>query len=257
MTKRHRTPSDIETNVLTSSGRRCCICFGLNDDFLVKKGQIAHLDRNPSNYNIDNLAWLCFEHHDEYDSRTSQSKGLTLLEVKVYRNSLYNSVIDRRSQTIKGSEDATYTDILSPFNDKYNKNLIIDVSKVFDYSIEHLEKYIGKPKDVFWRKIGTISEVPDGGQTREYESGPYIFWIHYDKSETARGIRIFEGIEELNTSLEEWYNFLPRVNLSIVVNLPDITGLTTKTWFNQLGYKITIASSKVGGNITAIRVFKL
>jgi hypothetical protein len=86
---RKRIPTDPETSVLTRSRRRCCICFGLNRDTGEKKGQIAHLDQNPGNNNEENLAYLCFDHHDQYDGSTSQSKGLTIGEVKRYRDQLY------------------------------------------------------------------------------------------------------------------------------------------------------------------------
>jgi hypothetical protein len=38
---------------------------------------------------LENLAWLCLAHHDEYDSKTSQSKSLQINEVKSYRAELY------------------------------------------------------------------------------------------------------------------------------------------------------------------------
>lgn len=78
--------------VLVLSRRRCAICFGLNHDNNVKKGQIAHLDGNRKNNDLDNLAFLCFDHHDEYDSTTSQSKSLQLNEVKTYRQELYQNL---------------------------------------------------------------------------------------------------------------------------------------------------------------------
>jgi hypothetical protein len=59
----------------------------------VKTGQIAHLDRDRSNSTADNLAFLCLVHHDHYDSRTSQSKNLTVGEVKAYRTELYDQVL--------------------------------------------------------------------------------------------------------------------------------------------------------------------
>ncbi|MFA5444658.1 MAG: hypothetical protein WC262_06760 [Bacteroidales bacterium] len=79
---------NIETAVLVESRRRCCICYGLNRDLNVKAGQIAHLDKDNSNNSYDNLAFLCFEHHDQYDSKTSQSKNFTIKEVKRYRDEL-------------------------------------------------------------------------------------------------------------------------------------------------------------------------
>jgi len=92
MTKRKRIPKGIETEVLVRSRRRCCLCFSLNQDLTEKKGQIAHLDGDSSNNEPGNLAYLCFDHHDQYDSRTSQSKGLTIEEVKRYREQLYETL---------------------------------------------------------------------------------------------------------------------------------------------------------------------
>jgi hypothetical protein len=85
MSDRPKIPSSVETQVLTASRRRCCLCFGLQGDLAETKGQIAHLDHDPSNNDPDNLAFLCFDHHDQHDSRTSQSKGLTDREVKEHR----------------------------------------------------------------------------------------------------------------------------------------------------------------------------
>jgi hypothetical protein len=88
MAARKKLPSSIEAEVLVQSRRRCCVCYGLNHDDGVKKGQIAHLDQNRDNNDIENLAFLCFEHHDEYDSSTTQSKGLTQTEIMQYREEL-------------------------------------------------------------------------------------------------------------------------------------------------------------------------
>lgn len=85
---RSSLPKQVETKVLRLSKRRCCLCFGLNSDLDQKKGQIAHLDKNPSNNSLNNLAFLCLEHHDSYDSKTSQSKNFTMPEVKQYRAEL-------------------------------------------------------------------------------------------------------------------------------------------------------------------------
>lgn len=90
---RKRTSSTTEAEVLSNSRRRCCICFGLNRDLRVKSGQIAHLDKDSLNDAYDNLAFMCLEHHDAYDSSTSQSKNFTRAEVKRYRDELYISII--------------------------------------------------------------------------------------------------------------------------------------------------------------------
>lgn len=89
MASRKKIPIDIESEVLVKSRRRCCLCFGINGDLEEKRGQIAHLDKNRDNNSIGNLAFLCFHHHDKYDSTTSQSKNYTKKEVKIYRDQLY------------------------------------------------------------------------------------------------------------------------------------------------------------------------
>ena len=70
--KRAYTPQEVETMVLTSSARRCALCFGLNHDFTEKAGQIAHVDKDRSDSSYDNLVWLCLKHHDRYDSRSGR-----------------------------------------------------------------------------------------------------------------------------------------------------------------------------------------
>jgi hypothetical protein len=61
-------PPSSQAKVLLQARRRCCICFGLNRNTSIRQGQIAHLDGNASNNAEDNLAFLCFDHHDQYDS---------------------------------------------------------------------------------------------------------------------------------------------------------------------------------------------
>lgn len=98
---RKKIPDDIQKEVLVTSRRRCCICYGLNRDISIKKGQIAHLDGDNENYKFDNLAFLCFDHHDEYDGKTSQSKNFTIKEVKEYRAELYENVLTSIDTTKK------------------------------------------------------------------------------------------------------------------------------------------------------------
>lgn len=83
-------PGDNQHQVLVLSRRRCCICFGLHGDLELKPGQIAHLDHDKTNHDLDNLAFLCLAHHDQYDGRTSQSKGFRESEIKQFRGELYD-----------------------------------------------------------------------------------------------------------------------------------------------------------------------
>ncbi len=90
--RRRKLSADTETEVLVRSRRRCALCYGLKGDFEERIGQIAHIDRNRENDALDNLAWLCFEHHSLYDSSTSQHKNYKSTEVKHHRNTLYAAI---------------------------------------------------------------------------------------------------------------------------------------------------------------------
>jgi hypothetical protein len=92
MKRRKAIPSQIESEVLIQSRRRCSLCFGLNKNQEEKSGQIAHIDQNSSNNSFSNLVFLCLNHHDAYDSRPSQSKGYTEIEIKHYREELYKTL---------------------------------------------------------------------------------------------------------------------------------------------------------------------
>jgi hypothetical protein len=92
--KRRKLPKKTETEVLRSSRRRCALCFAYAFDYKLKKGQIAHIDHSRQNNEPSNLAFLCFTHHDEYDGKTSQSKGWTPEELTKARTDLFEFIKD-------------------------------------------------------------------------------------------------------------------------------------------------------------------
>ncbi|MGA2769567.1 MAG: hypothetical protein ABSG26_02000 [Bryobacteraceae bacterium] len=104
--RRKPTPPEIEKIVLTKSRRRCALCFHLDGDTRQKKGQIAHLDHRRAYGIEDNLAWLCLDHHSEYDSVTSQHKNYTIAEVKDARQALYWWIMRQRSSHLSPTQSA-------------------------------------------------------------------------------------------------------------------------------------------------------
>jgi hypothetical protein len=92
MNTRKTIPGDIEHHVLDRSRRRCALCIHFHNDWAQKEGQIAHLDRDPSNSAEDNLAFLCLSHHDDYDTKRRQTKNLTIKEAKTARDRLYEFI---------------------------------------------------------------------------------------------------------------------------------------------------------------------
>ncbi len=102
MSERKAPSSAVELEVLLASRRRCCLCFGLHKDLGVKQGQLAHVNRDPSDSSADNLAFMCLEHHDWFDTRPSQSKRATPEEAKAYRQQLYDELRRRDAAEAAG-----------------------------------------------------------------------------------------------------------------------------------------------------------
>lgn len=92
MTRRIKPTPRIEKEVLVASNRRCCLCYYLRGATEQRRGQLAHLQQDASSSGFDDLVWLCLEHHDEFDSRTRQSKNFTRQEVRHYRDRLYREL---------------------------------------------------------------------------------------------------------------------------------------------------------------------
>jgi hypothetical protein len=94
---RKNIPNETANEVLLQSRRRCAICFGLNFDTKMKRGQIAHINQDNTNASLDNLVFLCLNHHDEYDGKTSQSKGLVQAEIHSFKRELHSYISTKRN----------------------------------------------------------------------------------------------------------------------------------------------------------------
>ena len=126
--RRPSLPKKIETEILVRSRRRCCLCFFLNDDSFEKKIQIAHIDRDPANNKLDNLVALCLEHHDDYDTSRSQSKGITAQEVKYYRRELEKTFNTHKSLP---SLDENQIKWLSALTSRSTRNEKVNIREVW------------------------------------------------------------------------------------------------------------------------------
>lgn len=107
MGRRKHLPTAVVEELLVACRRRCCLCFFLQDDRSERKGQIAHLNQRPDDARLENLAWLCLDHHDAFDSRTRQSKGYTASEVRRYRDQLIAELgpLPGRTSMLKVAEE--------------------------------------------------------------------------------------------------------------------------------------------------------
>ncbi len=110
---RKAIPEAVVADLLIGARRRCCLCVYLGNDRSRKRIQIAHIDRNSANDDPQNLVPLCLDHHDEYDSRTSQSKGLTQSELRHYKEMWIAEVARSSLQEISYATQVRLPDISS------------------------------------------------------------------------------------------------------------------------------------------------
>ncbi len=132
--KRKRSKDPVVADLLIKTRRRCCLCVYLDGNVNRRRVQIAHIDGNRSNSIGENLVPLCLDHHDEFDSRTSQSKGLTQHEIRAYRERLMSEIADGTLEI--GPPEASYetrkpnaTLFASPVGYRYGA-LFAEVSRV-------------------------------------------------------------------------------------------------------------------------------
>jgi hypothetical protein len=120
MGSRQQPSKSDQTKLFLASRRKCCLCVFLNDRDEVRQGQIAHLNRDASDSRFENLVFLCFEHHDDYDTKRSQSKGFLPEEVRAYREMLYqkNAAHEAIVELSPLPELSEYEDLRNRFPEK-------------------------------------------------------------------------------------------------------------------------------------------
>lgn len=82
----------VRDEVLKRCRRQCCMCYGLRGTKEVKDGQIAHLDRDRTNPDVENLVYLCLDCHKMYDTKNNRVQSYTSGEVRYYRDQLFRAL---------------------------------------------------------------------------------------------------------------------------------------------------------------------
>ncbi len=86
-------PDELAADVLYLANRTCCVC---NEPGRVV--QIHHIDGDPANNTIANLAVLCLECHDRTQLSGGFGRQLDAAQVVRYRDAWFERVRDRREQ---------------------------------------------------------------------------------------------------------------------------------------------------------------
>ncbi len=138
---------------------------------------------------------------------------------------------------------------------KQAQHNILYTSNIIGAQIDELEHYFGTAFDIDIVNIGSLDDIPAGGEIRWYHYDRYVLSIGYDKQGIAKSVRI-EELAEHGYRLYEWFDVLLRLGISIAAQ-PDILGIMSATWLNYHGYHITVALDKVDGVINIVRVFSV
>lgn len=164
MSHRKKIPAEVQKQVLLKSRRRCCLCFWLNGVDDVVKGQIAHLDQDSSNNKFENLAFLCFDHHDEYDSTTNVSKGLQQPEISQWRDELYKEM-EYRFRSVRSRRLELSISQFEPVDPKSTFRLEFRLKNVGNATIKNVTLSIRLP-------LNATAESPRKPQARRAREHP-------------------------------------------------------------------------------------
>src|SRR5437016_4380448 len=98
MAKKDRipVPDGVATLLMFGSDRTCCVCRQRGEPI-----QIHHIDEEPSNNDLHNLAVLCFHCHDETQIRGGFGRKLDPAQVTYYRDDWHRRVEARREAADK------------------------------------------------------------------------------------------------------------------------------------------------------------
>lgn len=119
MAKKTRTeiPSGTAARVLFTSDRTCCVCRQRG-----KAVQIHHIDDDPANNEIGNLAILCFDCHRDTQIRGGVDRKLDADQVILYRDD-WHSVVARARVQAEASQGAR--------TDREQLELVTSVAEIY------------------------------------------------------------------------------------------------------------------------------
>lgn len=258
MSNRVHIPNEVEADVLIKSKRRCCLCYGIKNDLEEKAGQIAHLDNDCSNNKFDNLAYMCLEHHNKYDSKTSQSKNYTIKETKYYRGKLYSYFTNLYSSKYSMGDYMDYLNqnirLISDDFVMKNNRVIIEVESLekTEAQLIDLELWNDGDLEIIINKIEMRNKLPFHYSSEHWTPLPfkgsdksntfsYIRYIYKNfqdfELDSNKYISLFYYFPELKMNFVKKiypldFDFLIKVTIpskSFNYKIPDITREITKT----------------------------
>lgn len=138
--KRTKIPKATDAEVVFKSDMKCCVCK--------KKGDhIHHLDGKPDNNKFENLALLCFEHHELASIKGNIGKKLKKEAIVKYRNQHYQEIENARKRAL-GVFD-------NPIKNNFSEELLLSTTKTAIILVE-LDKIKNKYFGAEWEERSDI-----------------------------------------------------------------------------------------------------
>jgi hypothetical protein len=109
---RSKVPDHIAAQVEFKADRTCCVCREPRQAL-----QIHHLDDDPSNNSLENLAALCLQHHNDTQLKGGFGRKLNAAQVRLYRDEWYKAIQQRRDKLAALNEEQ-----FSTFSPNYTQN---------------------------------------------------------------------------------------------------------------------------------------
>lgn len=153
MTRNSISPR-VQAEVVLKSKRRCAFCVGLLNNHEVRVGQIAHINRNHEDARFENLAWLCLEHHDQYDSTTSVTKNLTEIELRAHRDAIH--------RLYGGKYSFEEIELII--------NYLTAYGEIFKYCIDEYTDMAGRIHNFMWSDIVTMLSNWKGSRLHSFNA---------------------------------------------------------------------------------------
>lgn len=163
--KRVDIPDEIAAEVLFLSDRTCCKCTTRG-----KSIQIHHIDENPANNRIENLAVLCLECHNETLIKGGFGRKLDTNQIIKYRDEWYQRVKDRKKRADEIASIRTVTGSTSTMvePDKF----IVPAEEYFTNSNPALlEDYLKEILNVHRAQLVLAKSRWDSGNTAKMNQG--------------------------------------------------------------------------------------
>lgn len=141
--KRAPMPPDVSARVLFESDRTCCVCRQRG-----KPVQIHHINEDPSDNNLRNLAVLCFDCHRETQITGGFDRKLDSDQVTLYRNDWHKNIARSRTENeavIEHTQVDGALELATSLAEAYRENGQFEILAMHYHSIgneELRDKYI-------------------------------------------------------------------------------------------------------------------